>query len=56
ATDTGHAIDFDTYDQLINQRLQSFGIDISSDVVYEQRVTPQDIEQTFFAYHGSLYG
>jgi len=56
ATDTGHAIDFDTYDQLINQRLQSFGIDISSDVVFEQRVTPQDIEQTFFAYHGSLYG
>lgn len=56
ATNEGNVIDFDTYDHLINQRLKQFGIDIESDVVFEQRITPTDIEQKFSAYHGSLYG
>lgn len=52
----GTVIDFDTYDKIINQRLQQFGIDVTTDVLFEQRITPQDIEQKFSAYHGSLYG
>jgi len=56
ATHKGSAVDFDTYDKIIDQRLQQFGIDITSDVLFEQRITPQDIEQKFSAYHGSLYG
>lgn len=44
------------YRNLILARLHEFGIDLTSDVTYEQIITPADLEASYGAWRGAIYG
>lgn len=47
----------DTYERLIRNRLEQFGVSWrDEDVLFKERIVPSDLSRDFFAYHGALYG
>ncbi len=44
------------YREVVYRKLSQFGLDIEPSLVHERIVTPYEIEQTFGAFKGSLYG
>ncbi|MFC0522199.1 phytoene desaturase family protein [Pontibacillus salicampi] len=55
-TDNGITLDKEAYKQRVYDRLKAFGQDIQPHVVEEQVYTPEDIEEQFGSYKGSIYG
>lgn len=49
-------IDPEAYKQKIYKRLKTFGIDIESQLKFDQIWTPKDISSQFGAFRGSIYG
>lgn len=44
------------YREVVYRKLSQFGLDIEPSLVHERIVTPYEIEQTFGAFKGALYG
>ncbi len=44
------------YRDLILARLAEFGLDLSSDIDYEQIITPMDLQTRYGAWRGAIYG
>ncbi len=44
------------YRDLILARLREFGLDFTSDIEYEQMITPMDLQRRYGAWRGAIYG
>ncbi|RWZ60796.1 phytoene desaturase [Halobacillus fulvus] len=52
----GMCFDKESYKQLIYDRLAKHGVPIQQHLSYERVISPEEIEQSFGAYRGALYG
>ncbi|MBR9976786.1 MAG: phytoene desaturase [Bacteroidetes bacterium] len=55
-TEKNRDYDWAGYRDSVLSRLQQAGVDIETDIVYEEMITPADLEQRFNANRGSIYG
>lgn len=56
ALDSRNPLEDQQYKQLIYKKLHKAGLPLTSHLMFERVVTPEDIKQKFGAFRGSLYG